>query len=113
MRIEIHTVASTTPQKLWEKIKKDVKEEKIKTWVFVKDTNAVEYLTHTPAGSQWHKKALLKESFATNPSRLVLKVTWFSDSVPDEYTKGLYIGRFTEQLMQDYTKDFIKLETFA
>ena len=113
MKIEVHTLTGTTPQKLWEKIKKDVEAEKIKTWVFVKDNKGTDYLTHTLPGGQWHKKALLEESFLTNPSRLILTITWFSNSVPDEFTKGLYIGRFTEQLMQDYTKDFIKLETFA
>lgn len=113
MRIEVHTISGTTPQQLWQKIKKDVKDEKIKTWVIVKDDKGVEYLTHTPEGGQWHRKALIVESFLTNPSRLVLKVNWFKNLVPDEFTKGLYIGRFTEQLMQDFTKDFIKLETFA
>jgi len=114
MKIEVHTVATTTPEKLWGKIKKHVVEEEIKTWVVVKDDKGVEYLTHTPPGGQWYRKALIKESFLTMPSRLVLTVTWFTDlPVPDEYTKGLYIGRFTEQLMQDFTKDFIKLETFA
>ena len=113
MKIEVHTVSSTTPEKLWAKIKKHIEEDKIKTWVFVKDATGVEYLTHTPAGGQWHKKALIKESFLSTPSRLVLTVTWFSDSIPDEYTKGLYIGRFTEQLLEHFRTDFIKLETFA
>ncbi len=111
MKIEVHTVAATTPEKLWAKIKKYIAEEKIKTWAIVKDANGAEYLTHTPV--QWYKKALLKESFSTNPSRLVLSVTWFTDSVPNEYTKGLYIGRFTEELLEHFKTDFIKLETFA
>jgi hypothetical protein len=113
MKIEVHTVGTTTPEKLWVKIKKYIAEEKIKTWVFVKNDKGVELLTHTPAGGQWHKKALLKESLLTTPSRLVFTVIWFTDSVPDEYTKGLYIGRFTEELLEHFRADFSKLETFA
>lgn len=111
MKIEVHTVATTTPEKLWAKIKKYITDEKIKTWEIVKSVNGVEYLTHTPA--QWYKKALLKESFLITPSCLVLTVTWFENSVPDEYTKGLYVGRFTEVLLEHFRADFIKLETFA
>ena len=46
MKIEVYT--TTTPEKLWVKIKKYITEEKIKTWVFVKDVKGVEYLTQTP-----------------------------------------------------------------
>ena len=113
MKIEVHTVAGITPEKLWVKIKKHIDEEKIKTWVFVKDSKGVEFLTHTTSSGQWDNKALLKESFLANPSRLVFSVNWFSKSVPDEYTKGLYIGRFTEELLEHFRTDFIKLETFA
>jgi hypothetical protein len=114
MKIEVHTVAAITPEKLWAKVKKYIAEEKIKTWVFVKNDKGVEFLTHTPANGQWHKKALLKESFLTNPARLVLTVTWFTNlPIPNEYTKGLYIGRFTEELLEHFRADFSKLETFA
>lgn len=114
MRIEVNTVASTTPEKLWLKIKKIIVEEKIKTWVLVKSNEGVEFITHTPVGGQWHKKALIKESVLTTPARLVFTVNWFTDlPIPDEYTKGLYIGRFTEQLLEHFRIDFVKLETFA
>jgi len=114
MKIEVHTVASTTPEKLWLKIKKFIEEEKIKTWVLVKSDQDVEYITHTPSGGQWYQKALIKDSVLTIPLRLVLTVTWFSNLPhPNEYTKGLYIGRFTEQLLEHFRTDLIKLETFA
>lgn len=111
MKIEVYT--TTTPEKLWAKIKKYITEEKIKTWVFVKDSNDINYLTHTAPGKQWHKKALLEESFLATPSRLIFTVTWFKNSVPDEYTKGLYVGRFTEELPEHFRADFSNLETFA
>ena len=108
MRIEIHTQNATA---LWNKIKKDIADEKIKTWSVVEDSTDEEFLTHTP--SQWFKKALLQHSTATTPIRLILTVTWFTKNVPNEYTKGLYIGRFTEELLEHYRASFSKLETFA
>ena len=109
MKIEIHTLNSTA---LWDKIKKDITDKKIKTWSIVQDANKNEYLTHNP--EQWLNKALLKPSTATNPIRLILTVVnWFTNSEPTEYIKGLYIGRFTEELLEHYRKDFTKLETFA
>ena len=112
MKIEVHTATSTTPEKFWLKIKKFIQEEKIKTWLIIKETED-EYLTHTPVGGQWHKKALLDPSVSASPSRLVFTITWYNNSVPNEYTKGLYIGRFTEELLEHFRTDFIKLETFA
>lgn len=109
MRIEIHTSNATI---LLTKIKKDIIDQVIKTWCIVKNTKGDEFLTHKP--EQWFKKALLKPTTAINPIRLILTVVWFSDSVtPNEYTKGLYIGRFTEELLEHYRTDFSKLETFA
>lgn len=108
MRIEIH---SSNPTALLTKIKKDIKDEKVQTWGVVYDANKDEFFTHTP--DQWLKKALLKPTISTVPNRLILTVTWYTNSVPNEYTKGLYIGRFTEQLLEHYSKDFSKLETFA
>lgn len=108
MRIEIH---STNPIALLSKIKKDINDHKIQTWDVVKDNNQNDYFTHNP--EQWFKKALLESKTASSPSRLILTVTWFTKSIPNEYTKGLYIGRFTEQLLEHYSKDFSKLETFA
>ncbi|MCP9752353.1 hypothetical protein [Ferruginibacter sp. HRS2-29] len=112
MKIEVHTVVTTTPEKLWLKIKKLIHEEKIKTWLVVKEAEG-EFLTHTPAGGQWYKKALLEPSVSTSPARLVFTVNWYNTSVPNEYTKGLYIGRFTEELLEHFRTDFSKLETFA
>lgn len=108
MRIEIHTKAN--PDKLLSTIVKEIKEKKIKTWSIV-NANSSEYFTHNP--EQWLKKALLKPSLGTLPNRLILTVNWYENSVPDEYTKGLYIGRFTEELLEHYKEDFTKLETFA
>lgn len=108
MRIEIHTTGS--PGALWTNIKKDIADEKIKTWSIVYNTNNEERLTHKP--EQWFKKALLKPTTGTNPDRLILTVTWFTSSVPDEYTKGLYLGRFTEVLLEHYREDYSKLETY-
>jgi len=68
-------------------------------------------LTHNP--EQWLKKALLRPSTATNPNRLILTVTWYTNQEPTEYIKGLYIGRFTEELLEHYRKEYTKLETFA
>src|SRR5688572_12905810 len=107
MKIEIHT---QNPHRLLEKIKKDIANESIKTWSIVKSAKGGEFLTHTP--DQWFKKALLGWSFGSNPGRLILTVTNFTNSIPDEYTKGLYIGRFTEELLEHYRPDFSKLEIF-
>lgn len=109
MKIEIFTIS--TPSTLLDKIKKDITDKKIKTWSIVKDANNNEYFTHNP--EQWFKKALLKPSTSTNPNRLILAVTWYTNQEPSEYIKGLYIGRFTEELLEHYRKDFSKLETFA
>lgn len=108
MRIEIHT---TNPAALLAKIKKDIQDEKIKTWEFVPTSNSGEVLTHKPP--QWYKKAILIPTTGTNPSRLILNVNWYSGKEPDEYTKGLYIGRFTEELLEHYRNSYSKLETFA
>jgi hypothetical protein len=108
MRIVVH---SSDPTSLLTKIKKDIKDEKIKTWSIVLDNKNQEYFTHTPP--QWLKKALLFPTTATMPDRLILTVTWFSNNEPTEYIKGLYTGRFTEELLEHYRKDFKKLETFA
>lgn len=108
MRIEIQT---QDPFSLLEKIKKDIATEKIKTWSIVLDAEKKEYLTHKP--DQWFKKALLRPSTATIPQRLILTVTWFSNSIPSEYIKGLYVGRFTEELLEHYRRDFSKLEIYA
>jgi hypothetical protein len=107
MRIEIH---SSNPTALLTKIVKDIKEGNNKTWSIVSDANKVEYFTHTP--DQWLGKALLKPTTASTPDRLILSVTWYANSIPNQYTKGLYIGRFTEQLLEHYSKDFTKVETF-
>ena len=112
MRIEIHTLA-LTPKELWEKIKKFIKEEKIATWKIVIGSKGTEFLTHSTSSDQWFEKALLKHSILTEPSRLVLTVTWYGNrDEPDEYTKGLYVGRFTEQLLEHFKSDFTKLVTF-
>ena len=108
MRIEIHTNAATA---LWNKIKNAINDEEIKTWSIVKDSSSNEYLTHNPP--QWFKKALLEHSILTTPNRLKLNVTWFKGDVPNEYTKGLYIGRITEELLEHFKSDFSKLETFG
>ena len=108
MQIEIHT---NNPAALWTKIKKDITAGEVKTWKVVLDANKTEYLTHTP--EQWLNKALLIPSTAISPNRLILKITWWTTSVPNEYTKGLYIGRFTEELLEHYRNDFSKLETYA
>lgn len=108
MKIEIHTYS---PAQLLAKIKKDISDKKIKTWAIIQDANKNEYLSHIP--EQWFKKALLNPSIGANPSRLILTVTWYTNSEPIEYIKGLYIGRFTEELLEHYKKDFSKLETFA
>lgn len=108
MKIEVYTA---NPAGLLGKIKKNIADQQIKTWSLVYDANKVEYLTHNP--EQWNKKALLKPSIVTLPDRLILTVTWFANSIPTEYVKGLYIGRFTEELLEHYRKDFTKLETFA
>jgi len=108
MRIEIHTANAST---LWSKIKKDIVDENIKTWSIIQNNKNQDFLTHKPA--QWYKKALLEPSTATNPTRLILTVNWFTNDVPNEYTKGLYVGRFTEELLEHYRASFSKLETFA
>lgn len=108
MRIEIH---SSDPTALLIKMKKEMKDGKNKTWSVVNDQDKNEFFTHTP--EQWFRKALLRPTTATVPNRLILRIAWYTNSVPDEYTKGLYIGRFTEQLLAHYSKDFSKLETFA
>ncbi|MDB5013265.1 MAG: hypothetical protein JWQ25_1467 [Daejeonella sp.] len=107
MKIEIHTSA---PLSLWMKIKEDISNKKIKTWVVVLNGAGEELLTHIPA--QWFKKALLKPTIGEKPNRLILTVTWFIGENPDQYTKGLYVGRFTEELLEHYYKDFLKIETF-
>ncbi len=107
MRIEIHT---PDPSFLIEKIKGDIAADKIKTWSIVLDADKRQYLTHKP--EQWFKKALLKPSIGAIPQRLILTVTWFSNSIPTEYIKGFYVGRFTEVLLEHYKLDFSKLETY-
>ena len=107
MRIEIHT---PDPSSLFAKIKRDITTAKIKTWSIVLDADKKEYLTHKP--DQWFKKALLRPSLGTIPQRLILTVTWFSNSLPSEYIKGLYVGRFTEELLEHYKTEFSKLETY-
>lgn len=109
MKIEVFTPG--TPSVLLDKIKKDIVDKKIKTWSIVKDANNNYYLTHNP--EQWFKKALLHPSTASNPNRLILTVIWYNNQEPSEYIKGLYIGRFTEELLEHYRKAFSKLETFA
>lgn len=108
MKIEIHT---SDPSGLWKKIKKDIEDKKIKTWMIVQDSGNTEYLTHSP--DQWVKKALLHPTTTNNPTRLMFTVTWFSNSEPTEYIKGLYIGRFTEELLEHYRSNYTKLEIFA
>jgi hypothetical protein len=108
MRIEIY---ASNPTDLLTKIKRDIKSEKIKTWSLIPDSDGNEYLTHNP--TQWFKKALLQPAVKANPTRLILTVNWFSNSAPTEYIKGLYVGRFTEELLEHYRADFSKLETFA
>jgi hypothetical protein len=107
MRIEIH---SLNPTALLTKIKKDINDGNNKTWSIVKLSNG-EFFTHTP--DQWLGKALLESITETDPNRLILRIRWYANVIPNQYTKGLYIGRFTEQLLEHYGDDFSKLETFA
>lgn len=108
MRIEIHT---PSPALLWDNIKRDINNNTLQTWSVVYANQNEEFLTHSPG--QWFNKALLQPSSANNPSRLIFTVTWYTNSVPDEYTRGLFIGRFTEVLLAHYKSSFSKLETFA
>lgn len=108
MRIEIHT---KYPEALWEKIKNYIKDKKIITWALLIGESKTEYLTHLGSKKQWYKKALLKHSTKQLPTRLVLTVTWFKGfEKPDDYTRGLYVGRFVEQLLIHFRPSFTKLE---
>jgi hypothetical protein len=109
MRIEVYTKGN--PDALLTKIKKDITDKKIKTWSIVQNAKKEDFFTHNP--EQWFKKALLQPSIASNPNRLIFTVNWFTNSAPTEYIKGLYIGRFTEELLEHYRQDYSKLETFA
>jgi len=108
MRIEIHT---NRAKELLNKIFEDIENDNIKTWSICKDAANNKYLTHTPP--QWFKKALLNFSTGSNPNRLIFEVTWYKNSNPDNYTKSLYIGRFTEELLEHYSSYYSKLEIFA
>lgn len=112
MRIEIHTFL-ITPKDLWGKIKEFIEDGKIETWeVITGSSTKTKYLTHVTKSKQWYKKALLKDSTLSTPSRLVITVRWFKDQEPDEYTKALYIGRFTQELLAHFSSDFTRLGTF-
>lgn len=111
MKIEKHIEAVAT-NAFWEKIRKFIRRE-IATCTMVNGSKGTEFLTHSTSSDQWFKKSLLKHSILTDPARLVLTVTWFGNrDEPDEYTKGLYVGRFIEQSLEHFKSDFTMLVTF-
>ncbi|MCP9750372.1 hypothetical protein [Ferruginibacter sp. HRS2-29] len=113
MRIEINTTPDISPLDLWNKIKAKIRDNIVRTWEIVRDGDGKEALTHVTSSQQWYRKAALKPTINTNPSRLFLRIIALPDEViPDHYTQALYIGRFTETLMEHFSTDFIKLETF-
>ena len=106
MRIEVNT---SRPKSLFNIIHKDISDGERRTWIFVYDSNDQEFITHKP--EQYFSKALISERFESN--KLIFEVTWFSDhEEPDEYTKGFYMGRFSEMLLGRYSSEFENLQIY-
>jgi hypothetical protein len=106
MKIEAITI---NPAALLNDISEAIKDEKLKTWAIVDDTQGNKYFTHVP--EQWYKKVIIKPSI--NDDRLILSMYWYNSNIPDEATKGYYLGRFTEVLMVHFSSHFTKLETYT
>ena len=106
MKIEAY---SNNPKALLNAIEKGIQDEDLKTWTIVKDANDAQYFTHLP--EQWFKKVIIKPT--VHDDRVTFLMTYFVKNMPDEATKGYYLGRFTEVLMVHYNHLFSKLESYA
>lgn len=100
------TVNCESPIVLLSGIKKAIKDKEIKTWgiVLIKE---VEYFTHTP--DQWNEKAFFESSIEVKQLRF--RLTWYKESEPDIYTKGVYHGRFIEMICNHFGDKFSSINT--
>lgn len=106
MRIEVKT---ENPTQLMANIFQKTEEDVLKTWEIRKYSNE-KYLTHK---GQWLDEALLKFSIKNDEKRIVITISWLTNKeMPTEITKGIYLGRFSEALLNHFNKEFSSFETF-
>jgi hypothetical protein len=106
MRIEIR---SLNPTQLLANIFEKTETDVLKTWEIRKYSNE-KYLTHK---GQWLDEALLKFSIKNDENRLHVSISWLTNNeMPKKITKGIYLGRFSEALLNHFSEEFSSFETF-
>lgn len=107
MRIEIFTIR---PEILKSKIFKKVGDGDLRTWKLEENSEKERLITHT---GQWKDDALLTFVSHLNQNKLVVNITWWSkNQEPDSYTKGIYLGRFSEALLNHFNEHYTSFEIF-
>lgn len=107
MRIEIYT---TNPENLKSKIFEKAKSGELSTWKLRNTSNKEKRLTHK---GQWKDKAILKLIANPTENKLSVNIRWWEENdEPDDATKGIYLGRFSEALLNHFNRFFTSFETF-
>ena len=109
MKIEIHT---DNPVALKKAILVNIKDETLRTWKVVTDTNDDKLITHK--AGQYKDDVLLRLTPTKDGD--ILKVTttyWESHDKPDEAEIAIYLGMFTSALLTHFSDDYRKLEVYS
>ncbi|MFR3216426.1 MAG: hypothetical protein ACLTWE_08050 [Dysgonomonas mossii] len=105
-------ITTTKPETLLENIKKEIKENDIKTWGCDSDGD----FTHT--ADQWDKAAWLRPQIKNQQPKLTFSIIFpkgKTNSAENEYTSGIYHGRFIQMLLNHFYEliDSIKVNTHS
>lgn len=104
MKIEIYT---QNPTSLSARIFEKAENGDLRTWNIRKSKNGEQFLTHA---SQWKDAALIQ--LIPNGGNLTVTICWWENSEPEDYTKCIYLGRFSEALLNHFNGYFTSFETF-
>lgn len=96
------TINTTTPKGLLSAIKKEIEENKIRTW----SNDLAGNFTHTP--DQWENKASLKPTLGIGKLSIsIIKPT--NATVLSKAVKGVYYGRFIEMICTHFDGRFTSI----
>lgn len=104
MEIRIYT---DNPSELRRIIFEKIENEEFKTW-HIREIKGRSYLTHS---GQWEDSAFLDLVIAEDELNVKI-VFWTNQKFPDSYTQGIYLGRFTEALLNHFNQHYNSFEIF-
>lgn len=97
-------VKTNTAQRLVANIKRAVDAGEIQTWRRVVH-EGVDYYTHDTSSDQWLKQAYIQPSINLNGD-LSFYVIGVKNITVDQYTFGVYQGRFIQMMIAHFPDDF-------